>query len=1109
MANLKQNIIEKHLKTHTEQSDEDRSAVTILQSFLRSDGKINSNFAHGDKWPNIDGFFEFVPEPLLSRCPKQNFSVQIKGTNNYSEKDGIVKYCLKSLGFPAYIYAKVTFDPGILFVVLNPNSRGNERVFWKYMSTDFINSINYEQDSITLYFTEGEEIKNTDESINEFCQKLLNIVEHHSFINQLDDIYYSKQDIENIIKSCDEEIYENIDRWDKYNDTRDNISKRMLCRLQDICKSTLLLNLLLKRSEKVNIKLAWEYSILNSQTKYLGNFYRALKYIGNRIPNDGQSERLMLKYYNFLWQIRKFLYEQYGMKVLHNLEKFPINIDSLDLQYYELVAKTFDASIPKAVKLSVSRYYIKKKTLFFVDGERYYEITLQLADIYATKYNRITAYTKEDISTNYSIQIGYIDKTVNMWNVNSKIKIITNWEVSINPKSLNKLGKILQTPIKLSSKHGEYTTLMNFLTETGLNLLELIDLQDDNYVEVINKIYNNVNTSLFKNILNILRTNFSYSTNKVGHNTIRYLLLNLREDLFDNIMPNSYNSKVLKDGPCISTKCLPFEKNPYIFNLVGTKTSDNDIVKMIDITTEDKLNIARPYITIKNEINKTGEIYFDRNTIVNDDDIVAYNIALDTWERKAGYIINTDSDNICIDAYERSTLYILQQLIAHSQGGIKGQEAFNKKYVKENLSQFTDLLKKKAIREIFVNSRLLLVYGAAGTGKTTLLNYISNMMVDHKKLFLTKTHTALQNLKRRIENPGQDADFISFDSFTKRVQLQDYDIIFVDECSTIDNRKMEQFFQKINENTLLVLAGDIHQIESIDFGNWFFYAKKIINTVGANVELLSTWRTDDESLKCLWNEVRCHNELITEKLVIDGDFSETIGQNILNNYEKDEVILCLNYDGKFGLNNMNSYFQNANKNEAIYWQEWSYKIGDPILFNDSRRYSILYNNLKGRIVDIEKSEEEITFTIDVDMILTEKLCEKEDIEFIETIDDNTTRIRIKVCKYDGNNTEEDSEYIHLCSIIPFQLAYAVSIHKAQGLEYDSVKIIIPNSNSEKITHGIFYTAITRAKKKLKIYWSAETMQQIINSFNIDSSTHRSLDIIKQKLSMYQSSPSHS
>lgn len=49
----------------------------------------------------------------------------------------------------------------------------------------------------------------------------------------------------------------------------------------------------------------------------------------------------------------------------------------------------------------------------------------------------------------------------------------------------------------------------------------------------------------------------------------------------------------------------------------------------------------------------------------------------------------------------------------------------------------------------------------------------------------------------------------------------------------------------------------------------------------------------------------------------------------------------------------------------------------------------------------------------------------------------------------------------------FQLAYAVSIHKAQGLEYRSVKVVIPSSNAEKITHGIFYTAITACKRKAK------------------------------------------
>jgi ATP-dependent exoDNAse (exonuclease V) alpha subunit len=85
------------------------------------------------------------------------------------------------------------------------------------------------------------------------------------------------------------------------------------------------------------------------------------------------------------------------------------------------------------------------------------------------------------------------------------------------------------------------------------------------------------------------------------------------------------------------------------------------------------------------------------------------------------------------------------------------------------------------------------------------------------------------------------------------------------------------------------------------------------------------------------------------------------------------------------------------------------------------------------------------------------------------------------------------------SIVPFQLAYAVSIHKAQGLEYDSVKIIIPRSNSEKITHGIFYTAITRAKKKLKIYWSSETMKEIISSFDKTDLRQKSFEIVKKKV----------
>ena len=74
---------------------------------------------------------------------------------------------------------------------------------------------------------------------------------------------------------------------------------------------------------------------------------------------------------------------------------------------------------------TMSRYYIQKKTPFFINGERYFEITLQLAGLYATKFNRITVYTKQNISTNYSIQIAYENADINLWGIKSKIMVIS------------------------------------------------------------------------------------------------------------------------------------------------------------------------------------------------------------------------------------------------------------------------------------------------------------------------------------------------------------------------------------------------------------------------------------------------------------------------------------------------------------------------------------------------------------------------------------------------------------------------------------------------------------------------------------------------------------
>ena len=156
-------LIQQHIATHSERSAEDRAAVSTLETFLISGGRINTNFSCDDKWPNHDGTFEFVPNPETSRCPEQNFIVQIKGTHNFRESDGVISYSLNSLAFPAFIASEVTADPGILFVVINPDVRGEKRVFWKYMSPGLVRAIDFKKNSTTIKLTSEDEIKDTDE----------------------------------------------------------------------------------------------------------------------------------------------------------------------------------------------------------------------------------------------------------------------------------------------------------------------------------------------------------------------------------------------------------------------------------------------------------------------------------------------------------------------------------------------------------------------------------------------------------------------------------------------------------------------------------------------------------------------------------------------------------------------------------------------------------------------------------------------------------------------------------------------------------------------------------------------------------------------------------
>ena len=226
--------------------------------------------------------------------------------------------------------------------------------------------------------------------------------------------------------------------------------------------------------------------------------------------------------------------------------------------------------------------------------------------------------------------------------------------------------------------------------------------------------------------------------------------------------------------------------------------------------------------------------------------------------------------------------------------------------------------------------------------------------------------------------------------------------------------------------------------------------------------------------------------------ICNKEYSLPIDEFDFESASDDEIILCLNYDGLYGINNINKLLQEKNSNEAYNIGVDTFKVDDPIVFNDCPRFRNLYNNLKGKIKNIELDDENdrVWFTILVEEMLLDYPFNYEILEYI----DGKTLIKFYVNNFKDTN-EDESEYDH---IIPFNLAYAISIHKAQGLEYESVKIIITSNVEDKITKNIFYTALTRTKKYLKIYWSSESQLKIFDQIKKRNNS-RDITILKQKI----------
>lgn len=894
--------------------------------------------------------------------------------------------------------------------------------------------------------------------------------------------------IDTHIINIDKVICNNIDKFDVID--RGLLSQNILSQLRNFIEHIALKIYSNGRDIEIiydNIEKANAHVRSKGDLKFLSRFHQLLQITTSHYTlNEENSERLMLKYYEYLIRIKTFLKLKFDMDVLNNLESFPIQTDSNLNEYYEKIAVKINQPATKRAKSEYNdRFYIQKIKPFFTGLKVYYEVTFTRANDYTSKFDRIIAFTSKEISHNYAVKLSISNDDIDILGKRMPIQIIDDWEVSIRPCELNNFAKIFGKQYKIGGTK-EYYGLMRYLTLTGFSLVEIIDFTDIQFNKVKAEITENKNASHLFNILGESR-NLIKQQNK-GCNIIKYLLYSLNNKIIKSQFKHEFCYRL--SNLYLDFGCIPFDDMPFNSSLKNHNPKLSDLFNCINTTNREHEIFAR---LIKNNIERKGQLYTSRKEIKkfnNIDNLInTWNESL-YWKHKNRGLENY-KEHVFIKEYEEDTLHIIEKLKTLSSHGIKNYTNSVNSWIQSSTYNIDCEEKTEALKKMFENSKVALIYGAAGTGKSTLINHISNFFNDRRKLYLANTNPAVDNLKRKVKGAN-----CTFKTITKFLWTHDtrFDILIIDECSTVSNSDMIKVLNKASFE-LLILVGDVFQIESILFGNWFGLSKSFVPH--SSFELTKPYRSTNKILLDLWNKVRNFEDDILEHIT-KNHYSITLDESIFDHTEEDEIILCLNYDGLYGINNINRFLQSSNINPPIEWNTLIYKVNDPIIFNEVDRFSpLIYNNLKGRILGIQILENKIQFDIEIDKVINELEAMDYDFQLMDNSENGNSVIRFFVNKYKSTDDDDDGSSD---TNVPFQVAYAVSIHKAQGLEYSSVKVVITDEIEEMVTHNIFYTAITRAKEKLKIYWTPETEHKILTGLKKRNDS-KDASLLKSKYSL--------
>lgn len=860
------------------------------------------------------------------------------------------------------------------------------------------------------------------------------------------------------------------------------------------------------------INKAWDK--LEPDALFLKEFYLKLQASASHYILEGEaSERILVGYLEYLYKARIYARRTWNLSILKELESVPL-YDEPMLDYLSNVRKALflNEGTDSAKKtLYEGLAYLESATFCFVDGSLFYELVITDMIDSAVKANRQIVYSKNKIRCCCGIKVRIRECLVQIGSAAIPVAVLDSWEYAIRPSELQAIGKILGIGETCIIQNEAYHFLMNYMTIKNYSLYDMVMTDSSSF----NVVTNGLAVFGDDGISNILQSARSLlSTNNPGRNVVAYLLERPRKRVINDQYCQDENSKL--SHLHLQYGCIPFDTMPCYSSLVGHIPHQAVIDKVIPHYWSRSCELLASRVRLNTEVNKQLftpisdlQCYGDVPELIKEFNDLLY------WKHReySRIILVRTRDDIyaCVKGYVDDYL-VIEKKLSNLQSA--PNQSFhhlvnNSEILLENRELSDE--KKEILSKMLIESKVCVIKGEAGSGKTFLLSSVIRMCEQLRCLVLAHTNAAVENLRRACNNAN--IKFLTIEKYCSSIQYAHYALVVVDECGSIDNKEMRRLLERLKgDYDWLILAGDELQLDPIQFGNWFGLTSRFLKTGISCFSLGNTRRTDDGDLKKLWEEIRSWGERKNKGSHTDGKeviqeyiermgYSSTLDDSLYSDLSDDTIILCPSYGGPYGINAINRAVQASRGNKAVTWQTKQYCVGDPILFSNVTMFKgLLFNNEKGVIlnaeVDPEKVKITITAAIEYPISQNEANMCGAPIQVLDSRYNNMTVIRFTLFKrvIDTLDADDDNDDRYA---MPFQVAYATSIHKAQGLQYDNVRIIISAYDKRSLTPNLFYTAITRAKRTLHIYWPQDIEHDFLSSLNFVSTDNETYHLLQE------------